>query len=95
LWDALRTKIVFGENVRQALQMFDTGNADVVLTAYSLLMGRPGATIIADDSHKPIRQKVGIVATSQNLEAARHFLAFLAGPSGARVLTEHGLKPVR
>lgn len=95
LWDVLRTKIVFGENVRQALQMFDTGNADVVLTAYSLLVGRPGATIIPDDWHKPIRQKAGIVAASQNLDAARHFLAFLASPSGARILTEHGLKPAR
>lgn len=95
LWDTVRTKIVFGENVRQALQMFDTGNADVVLTAYSLLVGRPGAAIIPDDWHKPIRQKVGIVAASQNLDAARHFLAFLASPSGARILSEHGLKPAR
>ncbi len=94
LWDAVRTKIVFGENVRQALQMFDTGNADVVLTAYSLLVGRLGAAIIPDDWHKPIRQKVGIVAASQNLDAARHFLAFLASPSGGRILTEHGLKPM-
>jgi molybdate transport system substrate-binding protein len=93
LWDIVRTKVVFGENVRQALQMFDTGNADVVLTAYSLLVGRAGAAIIPDDWHKPIRQKAGIVAASQNLEAARHFLAFLASPSGARILTEHGLRP--
>ena len=95
LWDAIRTKIVFGENVRQALQMFDTGNADVVLTAYSLLVGRPGVAVIPDEWHKPIRQKCGIVAASQNLDAARHFLAFLTSTSGGRILIEHGLKPAR
>jgi molybdate transport system substrate-binding protein len=93
LWDSLRPKIVYGENVRQALQLFDSGNADVVLTSYSLLIGRPGAAIIPSDWHKPIRQKAGIVAASQDVEVARRFMAFLASPAGARVLAAHGLKP--
>jgi molybdate transport system substrate-binding protein len=93
LWDGLRPKIVFGENVRQALQMFDTGNADAVLTAYSLMVGRQGASIVPSDWHKPIRQKAGIVALSQNVEVGRRFLSFLASPAGARVLAAHGLKP--
>ena len=92
LWDSIRPKIVYGENVRQALQLFDSGNADVVLTSYSLLVGRSGAAIIPPDWHKPIRQKAGIVAASQNVEVARRFLAFLASPAGARVLAAHGLK---
>jgi molybdate transport system substrate-binding protein len=93
LWDSIRPKIVYGENVRQALQLFDSGNADVVLTSYSLLAGRPGAIIIPPDWHKPIRQKAGIVAASQNVDLARRFLAFLASPAGAHVLAAHGLKP--
>jgi molybdate transport system substrate-binding protein len=93
LCDSLRPKIVYGENVRQALQLFDSGNADVVLTSYSLLIGRPGAAIIPSDWHKPIRQKAGIVAASQDVEVARRFMAFLASPAGARVLAAHGLKP--
>lgn len=92
LWDSIRSKIVYGENVRQALQLFDSGNADVVLTSYSLLVGRPGAAIIPPDWHKPIRQKAGIVTASQNVEVARRFMAFLASPTGARVLAAHGLK---
>jgi molybdate transport system substrate-binding protein len=95
LWDTIRTKIVFGENVRQALQQFDSGNADVVLTAYSLLVNRPGASIIPSASHRPIRQKAGIVAASQQVAAARRFLAFLRSAEGARILSSHGLVPVK
>jgi molybdate transport system substrate-binding protein len=94
LWDTLRPKIVFGENVRQALQMLDSGNADAVMTAYSLMTGRPGAAIIPEEWHKPIRQKAGIVTASSEPDAARKFLAFLHGPEGARILVHHGLKPV-
>jgi molybdate transport system substrate-binding protein len=93
LWDTLRPKIVLGENVRQALQIFDSGNADVVLTAYSLMINRPGATVVPDSWHKPIRQKAGVVAASHEQELARKFLAFLHSPAGARVLSRHGLKP--
>jgi molybdate transport system substrate-binding protein len=93
LWDTIRSKVVFGENVRQALQMFDSGNADVVLTAYSLITARPSAAVIPQEWHKPIRQKAGIVAASAHPELARKFLAFLQSPEGARILTKHGLKP--
>ena len=95
LWDAIRSKVVFGENVRQALQMFDSGNAEVALTAYSLMIGRPSAAMIPQDWHKPIRQKAGIVAASPHPEAAQRFLAFLQSPGGAQILIRHGLKPER
>jgi molybdate transport system substrate-binding protein len=95
LWDSLRSKIVFGENVRQALQLFDSGNADVVLTSYSLMAGRPGAAVVPADWHNPIRQKAGIIAASQNIDVARLFLAFLRSPEGSRILAAHGLKPVK
>lgn len=93
LWDGLRSKIVFGENVRQALQMFDSGNADAVLTAYSLIKNRPGAAVVPDAWHQPIRQKAGVVAASANQALARQFLAFLRGPQGRRILAKHGLTP--
>jgi molybdate transport system substrate-binding protein len=93
LWRVLQPKIVYGENVRQALQMFDSGNTEAVLTAYSLLVGRPGASSLPDDWHNPIRQKAGIVAASQNQEGARHFLAFLTGAQGHAILLTHGLEP--
>jgi molybdate transport system substrate-binding protein len=94
LWAKLRPKIVFGENVRQTLQMFDSGNADVVLTAYSLMVKRPGVQAIPENWHQPILQKGGVVAASHEASLAREFLAFLQSPAGASVLRAHGLSPV-
>jgi molybdate transport system substrate-binding protein len=94
LWSKLHSKIVFGENVRQTLQMFDSGNADVVLTAYSLMVKRPGAQAIPEEWHEPILQKGGVVATSHDAGLAREFMAFLQSPAGAAILTSHGLTPV-
>ena len=93
VWDRLQSKIVFGENVRQALQMFDSGNADAVLTAYSLIADRPGAATVPDAWHHAIRQKAGVVAASANQTLARKFLAFLHSSQGRRILTKHGLTP--
>lgn len=90
----IKDKIVFGENVRQALQLFDSGNADVVITAYSLIAGRPGAAVIPAAWHQPILQKAGIVAESNDVELARKFLKLLSSPVGAAILRAHGFESV-
>jgi molybdate transport system substrate-binding protein len=89
LWDRVRRKVVYGENVRQALQIFDSGNADAVLTAASLLEGRK-ADLMPAAWHTPIIQKAGVVAASENRAAARTFLQFLSGPSAHAIFARHG-----
>lgn len=89
LWEFVRQKVVYGENVRQALQFFDSGNADAVLTSASLLQGR-NPDLIPADWHQPIVQKAGIVSGTKNLEAARKFLGFLTSPAGQAVFASFG-----
>jgi molybdate transport system substrate-binding protein len=89
IWQAVRTKIVYGENVRQTLELFNSGNADAVITSDSLLQGKD-AQLIPADWHKPILQKAGAVAGSKNAEAARKFLEFLRGPDGQAVFGRFG-----
>jgi molybdenum ABC transporter molybdate-binding protein len=81
--------VVYAENVRQALQLFESGNADAVLTSASLLRGK-NATLIPGDWHGPIVQKAGIVAGTKNLEAARKFLAFLQGKDARGIFAAFG-----
>ena len=76
LWAKLQPKIVYGENVRQALQLFDSGNADVVLTSEGLMSSRKPQLIPAE-WHAPIVQKAGIVAASEKQKEANLFLQFL------------------
>lgn len=89
LWKAVQPKVVYGENVRQALQLFDSGNADAVLTSASLLGGR-NPDMVPNSWHQPIVQKAGIVAGSPNQAAAREFLAFLVSPAGQAVFAKFG-----
>lgn len=93
LWGFVREKAIYGENVRQTLQLFESGNADAVLTAYSLLQGKD-PTLIPADWHQPIVQKAGIVASTKNLEAARKFLHFLTSPAGQTIFAKFGFGKV-
>jgi len=94
LWDALQSRIVYGENVRQTLQYAETGNADAVITAWSLLVLKKAAVELPAD-HAPITQAVGIVSASKQQEAAGKLIQFLLGPEGAKLLRDHGLMPAR
>jgi len=92
LWPTIKSKIVYGENVRQALQLFDSGNADVVLTALSLVEDRK-PDLIPADWHAPIVQKAGVVSESKNQADADSFLQFLTSPAGQAVFAKFGFGP--
>ncbi len=92
IWDQVKSKIVYGENVRQALQLFESGNADAVLTADSLLGGKH-PDVVPNAWHKPIVQKGAAVAASKHREAADRFLIFLKGPAGRAVFAKYGFGP--
>ncbi len=94
LWEFVRQKVVYSENVRQALQLFDSGNADAVLTASALLEGR-NPDLIPADWHQPIIQKAGIVTGTQHPDAAKKFMDFLASPAGQAIFAKFGFSPVK
>jgi molybdate transport system substrate-binding protein len=92
IWQAVQPKIVYGENVRQTLQLFDSGNADAVLTSDSLLRGKH-AQLVPADWHDPILQKAGIVANTAHRRAAQEFLDFLRSPGAKAVFELFGFTP--
>ena len=89
LWGKLSARIVYGESVRQALEYAESGNADVALTAWSLVVHR-GGILVPANLHNPIRQSGGVVKSSRNAQAARAFLRFLMSPDGRRLLEANG-----
>lgn len=88
----LQPKLVLAENVRQAYEFARTGNADAVITAWSLVFDK-GGILLPDAGHKPIRQSGGVVKGSRNAAAARRFMDFLTGPKGQAILQAGGLFP--
>lgn len=92
LWKELQKRIVFGENVRQALQFAETGNADAAIVAWSLIKDR-GAYLIPNEWHATIVQSGAIPKQSRNPQAARRFLSFLLSADGRKLLAQYGFSP--
>jgi molybdate transport system substrate-binding protein len=89
VWKDVEPKIVYGENVRQALQFAESGNVDAVITSWTLLIGK--GTLLPEAWHAPIRQTGAILKSSSQTEAARRFLKFLLSAPAQKILNDGGL----
>jgi len=95
LWDELKPRLVYGENIRQALQFVESGNAEAGIIARSVAQA-PGIEYAEVPSilHKPISQAAGVVRTSREADGARSFIKFVNGPKGALIMKKYGfLRP--
>ena len=93
IWDHVQSKIVYAENIAMARQYGDSGNADAVFTAYSLVLHDAGKVIqVNSKMYSPIDQALGIVAASTHHAEARKFADFLLKGSGRDVLRDYGYR---
>lgn len=93
--DAVRGKLVLGENISQAAQFVESGNATVGIIALSHAVGpalRSSGTyfLIPSTTHPPIRQAAVVVSSSRNKAIAAQFLAYLRRPEVAQLLERSG-----
>ncbi len=91
IWERVKPKLVYGDNIRQTLQYAETGNVDVALVALSLSQQSKGRwTLIPENLHKPIDQGLAVLKTTRNETGARAFANFVTGPRGREILTKYG-----
>jgi molybdate transport system substrate-binding protein len=91
IWEQVKPKVVYAENISMAKQYGQSKNADAVFTAYSLVLHEAGKVIQVDETlHKPIDQELGIVAKSNRQDAAKKFVAFLLTGAGKTILAGYG-----
>ncbi len=91
IWEQVKDRIVYAENISMARQYGTSKNADAVFTAYSLAMKEAGKVIrVGEDMHQPIVQKMGIMTRSQHQEEARSFATFVLKGKGREVLARFG-----
>lgn len=94
-WEALRARIVLGENIGQAYALAATGNAELGLLALSQVK-RPDADAVGSrwavplDHYDPIRQRAVLLTRAADNPAARGFLEFLGSPAARDVITATG-----
>jgi molybdate transport system substrate-binding protein len=91
LWDALQPKLVYGENIRQALQYVETGAAEAGIVALSVAdVPTVHVTPIDPALHQPLNQAAAVVRRSARPEMGLAFLQFVNGPAGRVVMKRYG-----
>jgi molybdate transport system substrate-binding protein len=95
IYDQVKSKLVLGENVSQALSFAISGSADVGFVALSLAIS-PGVkekgrfAEVPRDDYPAIRQACVILKSSKHKEIARQFLGFIKTPAISALLREYG-----
>jgi molybdate transport system substrate-binding protein len=95
IFEKVEGKLVYGENISQAAQFVQSGNAQAGILAYSLALSPPLKDagrfwLVPADAHPPLEQAVIVLKSSRNKEAARAFLDFVKSPAGRAVLEKYG-----
>jgi molybdate transport system substrate-binding protein len=97
LWDRVRGKVVFAENVRQVLDYVSRGEVDVGFVYATDAATRAGrvkeAFRPAEDTHRPIVYPAAVVAASRRPALAGAFVDFLAGAEAQTALRRFGFMP--
>jgi len=97
LYEALRERIVMGENIGQAHAMVATGSAELGFVALSQLTGPDGERAgsrwpVPETLHAPIRQDLVLLHRGAGNAAARAFLDFLETAAARRILVAAGYR---
>lgn len=97
LSDAVKSKLVEGQNITQAHQFVSTGNAELGFVALSQVykdgkVSSGSAWIVPDDMYDPIKQDAVILKQGANNPAAAALVEYLKGPEAARVIKSFGYK---
>lgn len=95
LWEAVESRVVFGENVAQAFSFVSTGNAEIGLVALAQVMGLDDARrgsfwIVPRQFHAPIEQQAVLLATGRDNPAALRFVAYLRSPAARSIIERSG-----
>lgn len=93
LWDAIKPKLVLGENVSQAAQFASTGSAQGGIFAYSLALapavgGLGSYALIPSDWHASLRQRMVLMKNAG--ETAHAFYRFVQSPAARVIFRKFG-----
>jgi molybdate transport system substrate-binding protein len=95
VYDEVKDRFVLGENISQAAEFVESGNADTGILALSLVLS-PGLKEkgrfwrIPENLYAPIQQGVVLVRASQNPQGARAFQDYIKTAATAALLERYG-----
>lgn len=99
LYDALKPRLVTAENIAQAAQFVESGNAEAgLISLTSAMTPRLSASgsyfVIPRDLYSPIEQGAVILSKTPNRQSAQKLLAFILSAPIQAEMARSGLTPV-
>ena len=95
IYDQVSSRLVLGENVSQAAQFVESGNAQAGLIALShalapALKDKGRYWTVPLDAYPTLNQAAVVLSRSKQQDAARKFLEFLRSPEATSLLASYG-----
>ena len=93
IWNQVKSKLVFANNVRQVLASVETGNAEagLVYITDAKISNKVKIIVAADEKyHSAIIYPLAVVKRSKNLAAAKEFSQFLSSEQTKTVFKKYG-----
>lgn len=93
IWNQVKPKLVFANNVRQVLASVETGNAEagLVYVTDAKISNKVKVVVTADEKyHSAIIYPLAVVKRSKNLAAAKEFSQFLSSDQAKTVFKKYG-----
>jgi molybdate transport system substrate-binding protein len=96
VYDAVKDRLVLGENTSQTAEFVASGNANVGLLARSLVVtpqmkDQGHGWLIPDNLYAPIEQGAVVVRASANPQGAQRFLDYVKSPTTVALFERYGL----
>ena len=99
IFEKLKDKFIFAENVRQVLDYVVRNEVDAgVVYSTDAMAQSKNVKVVAsapETSHQPIIYPVAVVKGSKNEQTARMFVSFVLSEAGGKILEKNGFKPVQ
>ncbi|MGI6225419.1 MAG: molybdate ABC transporter substrate-binding protein [Peptococcales bacterium] len=91
--DGIKSKVVYGKDVREVLTWVGTGNADagIVYETDAKISKKVKIVLRAPEgSHKPVYYPAAVIKNSKNINAARDFTDFLYSSKAQPIFEKYG-----
>jgi len=93
LWERVEQRLVFGENVRQTLQLAQTGNVEAAIVADALVFDAKEAVLVDPSKHQPLVQVLAVCTKGANRAGGEAFVKLVRSAEGLAVLKKYGFEP--
>jgi molybdate transport system substrate-binding protein len=97
LYSQVKPKLVLGENISQAAQFVQSGNADAGILALSMVLApamhdKGKYWLVPESSYPPLEQATVVVKSSSEAALARAFVDYLKSPFAIDLLRRYGFE---